>query len=94
MISICCKNSVDPKSQIVGSVSTSTQIDANNKINSKSKGKEVVLVIPKHKSISNFNSRSLLISQSTSSSLKESLSRSQSTSTSLKTITELFSEYI
>uniref|UniRef100_UPI0032E3AD6E pectate lyase-like adhesive domain-containing protein n=1 Tax=Lactobacillus taiwanensis TaxID=508451 RepID=UPI0032E3AD6E len=78
------KNSVDPKSQIVGSVSTSTQIDANNKINSKSKGKEVSISNSEAQSISNFNSRSLLISQSTSSSLKESLSRSQSTSTSLK----------
>ena len=78
------KNSVDPKSQIVGSVSTSTQIDANNKINSKSNGKEVSISNSEAQSISNFNSRSLLISQSTSSSLKESLSRSQSTSTSLK----------
>lgn len=80
------KTSVDPKSQIVGSVgsvSDVAQSGASNRADSKSNGKDFSISNSEAKSISTSNSKSLLISQSTSMSLSQSISQSTSHSQSI-----------
>lgn len=76
------QTSVDAKSQIVGSVSESTQTDLSKKGNSKSDENGVSTSNSEAKSMSASSSKSLLISKSTSTSLSQSISHSQSTSQS------------
>ncbi|MDE6546851.1 MAG: hypothetical protein K2L65_03530, partial [Lactobacillus sp.] len=81
------RTSVDPKSQIVGSVADSTQTGistgVSNKPNSKSNEKGFSISNSEAKSVSASISKSLLISQSTSISASQSISHSQSLSKSL-----------
>lgn len=76
------QTSVDAKSQIVGSVSESTQTDLSNQGNSKSDENGVSTSNSEAKSMSTSRSKSLFISQSTSISLSHSISHSESTSRS------------
>lgn len=76
------QTSVDAKSQIVGSVSESTQTDLSNQGNSKSDENGVSTSNSEAKSMSTSRSKSLFISQSTSISLSQSISHSESTSRS------------
>lgn len=76
------QTSVDAKSQIVGSVSESTQTDLSKQGNSKSDENVVSASNSEAKSMSTSSSKSLLISQSTSTSLSQSISHSESTSLS------------
>ena len=76
------QTSVDAKSQIVGSVSESTQTDLSKQGHSKSDENGVRASNSAAKSMSSSSSKSLLISKSTSTSLSQSISHSQSTSQS------------
>ena len=76
------QTSVDAKSQIVGSVSESTQTDLSKQGHSKSDENGVRTSNSAAKSMSSSSSKSLLISKSTSTSLSQSISHSQSTSQS------------
>ncbi|MGF0050482.1 pectate lyase-like adhesive domain-containing protein, partial [Lactobacillus johnsonii] len=77
------QTSVDAKSQIVGSVSESTQTDLSKQGHSKSDENGVRASNSEAKSMSSSSSKSLLISKSTSISLSQSISHSQSTSRSV-----------
>ena len=77
------QTSVDAKSQIVGSVSESTQTDLSKQGHSKSDENGVRASNSEAKSMSSSSSKSLLISKSTSTSLSQSISHSQSTSRSV-----------
>ena len=77
------QTSVDTKSQIVGSVSESTQTDLSKQGNSKSDENGVSASNSEARSMSASSSKSLLVSQSTSTSLSQSISHSQSTSRSV-----------
>ena len=87
------QTSVDPKSQIVGSVADSTQTGTSTKPDSKSNEKGFSISNSEAKSMSASSSKSLLISQSTSASmsLSESLSQSESLSHSLSQSESLLS---
>ncbi|WP_297816258.1 hypothetical protein [uncultured Lactobacillus sp.] len=66
------QTSVDPKSQIVGSVSHSTQTGTSDKAASKSNEKEFSISNSEAKSISASTSKSIKLSQSASTSLSQS----------------------
>lgn len=76
------QTSVDAKSQIVGSVSESTQTDLSKKGNSKSDENGVSTSNSEAKSMSTSSSKSLRISRSASTSLSQSQQISQSMSLS------------